>query len=783
MQNTKLVYLNLIIISASVICFEILSTRISSVVFVNNYAFIILSLAILGLGCGGIYSYYKIKKIGSNDLSKFFAKIIVLVGIAFSIFIIAVIKLSITNPFIYFLLLFLPFFCAGIVYSQFFKLFAGNSFKLYASDLSGAATGSLGSIGIFHIFSAPNAILFLSLIVFCSALSFLIPSFKKNKIIGLFSILFLFITLLLFNGTANLLGNVPIGKYSEKDYYHVYPDAENLSQIIDSRWSIHGRSDLVAYINQDEVRQLFIDGAAGTQMYRFSGDVKNFSPLLYNLLMRHTTTIPLLFLRDYEKDNMLVIGPGGGKEVLTGLLDGINNITGIEINPDFVDIVKKYKDFNGGIYTDFPNVKILVQEGRHYIKKADQQFDLIVMALPSTEQLQSIDNFAMNENYLLTVESLKDYMKILTPEGRLVFTVHNRWELIRLIVTALTAFKEEGINYKDAINHFIIIAQDYTPTIVIKKAAFTESEIVYIKNVISRIPKELPSVTYLPYNIKDAKDTRENQLLKSIKEGETSLNNYISNDPYDISPVRDDSPYFYKVKRGIPDDYFWLFIGVVVFCLIVILIPYSLIKKKIKRIDRKALSVPLLIFICIGAGFMILEISLFQKLILYLGSPTVSLSILLSSLLIGMGSGSYFGGKIYINNHLKRLYITSLLIVVVGIVFFILYPLVLNELLTYNLYLRAVISFLMILPLGFLLGIPFPTSLQILKSGNNENLIPWMYGVNGIMSVLGSVLAAILSMLYGFTISFFAGLFFYLIIFNITRSNRKTSGVLKKVNS
>ncbi len=80
-----------------------------------------------------------------------------------------------------------------------------------------------------------------------------------------------------------------------------------------------------------------------------------------------------------------------------------------------------------GIYTDFPNIKILAEEGRHFIKKTESNFDLIVMALPSTEQLQSIDSYAMSENYLLTVEAMKDYLKILTPEGRLILTVHNRW--------------------------------------------------------------------------------------------------------------------------------------------------------------------------------------------------------------------------------------------------------------------------------------------------------------------------------------------------------------------
>ena len=752
MPNLKVVYLNLIVISAAVISFEIISTRISSVIFVNNYAFIILSLAILGLGCGAIYSYYRIKNKQQSELINVIAKLIFFI------------KFNITNPFVYFFLLFLPFFFAGIFYAQLFKYYADHSFKLYASDLSGAAIGSVGTIGIFSLFTAPNAILFLSLLIFSSALSFFISRYKKNKIIGFYSFIILFVILLLFNSNANILGKVPIGEFPEKDFYYVYPDAANISQILESKWSIHGRSDLVAYSNQDQVRQLFIDGAAGTQMYRFGGDVKNFSPLLYNMLMRHTTTIPLLFLRDYEKDNMLVIGPGGGKEVLTGLLDGISDITGIEINPDFVDIVKEHRNFNGGIYTDFPNVKILIQEGRHFIKKSDKQFDLIVMALPSTEQLQSIDNFAMNENYLLSVEALKDYMKIITPEGRMIFTVHNRWELIRLIVTALTAFKEEGISYKDAINHFLIVSQDYAPTVVIKKEAFNQSDIVYIKSIISKIPKELPPVTYLPYNLKEAKNLRENQLLKSIEEG-MSLKDYISNDPYDISAVRDDSPYFYKVNRGIPNDYLWLLIGVSLFNLIVILIPYSMINKKIKKADAKALTLPLIIFVCIGAGFMILEVSLFQKLILFLGSPTISLSILLGSLLVGMGIGSFYGKKIFSENIRKRLFIISLLIVSSGVILFILYPFILNKLLIYNQVLRSIVCFLMMVPFGFLLGIPFPSAIQLLKQEHLEKYIPWMYGINGTMAVLGSVTAVILAMVFGFTISFYVGLSLYFVIF------------------
>lgn len=775
MKNLRAANFNIFIISAVVICFEIISTRISSVIFVQNYAFMILSFAILGLGGGGIFAYYKIKidKNGNDKLSASVVKFLILTAVSLIVFITIIIVLEVTNPFFYFFLLFLPFFFAGIVYSQLFKNFSDNSFKLYASDLIGAAIGSALSLGIFALFTAPNAVLFLSVIIFASALFFIRPLINKNKFIGISSALILSAVLLVIYGQKDFLGRVPIGNYPEKDFYHVYDNVNVESKIIESRWGINGRSDLVEYSHQDVVKQLFIDGSAGSQMYRFNGDVKNPDELLENLLIRHSTSIPFLFLRESEKNNMLIIGPGGGKEVVTGLINGVQRITGVEVNPDFVDIVKKYSDYNGGIYTNFPNVNIEIAEGRHFIKQSEQKYDIILMALPSTEQLQSIDNFASNENFLLTVEAIKDYLKILTTEGRLIFTVHNRWELVRLLVTTMYAFKEVGVNNSEALNHFIVLGEEYAPTVIIKKNKFSEGEISYLKGFIKTIPPDLPRVTYLPYSWNEIDNSVENRLLKTINANQTSIEDYIKNDPYDISPVRDDSPYFYKVNRGVPDDYFKLLIGVVALGVLFIAVPISKIKKaqKKNKNEIKIITAPLLVFISIGLGFMILEVSLFQKLILYLGSPTVSLSILLGSLLIGMGTGSFFGGKIYEDNLKKRLKIISVLIVAAGIILFLIAPLLLNQLLAYSRVLRSLVSFLILLPFGFLLGIPFPTCLKILKHHEMEKYIPWMYGVNGIMSVLGSILAVVFSMLVGFTAAFFIGLLFYLAVFFITNSS------------
>ena len=767
MLKNSIVYFSIFIISATVVSFEIVATRISSVIFVNNYAFIILSLAILGLGAGGIYSHYFLKSNEINESSKVIFRIIILIGISSFFFISATILLTITNHFIYFFLLFLPFFFAGIVYSQLFKFLAEKSFLLYASDLAGAALGSIASVYLLNFLGAPNSVLFLSVLIFCSAIIFLQGRIKKVRQIGSFSILVLFAVILIMNGDGNLLGRIPIGNFPEKDFYYVYPNAVSISQIIESRWSIHGRSDLVQYNNQDMVKQLFIDGAAGTQMYRFDGDTRNPDRLLYNLLILQTSTIPFLFLTEPDKNNMLVIGPGGGKEILTGLIGGVEQITGVEINPDFVSIVKKYRDFNGGIYTDFPNVKIVVGEGRHYIKKADQYFDLIVMALPSTEQLQSIDNFAMNENYLLTTEAIQDYLKILTPEGRLIFTVHNNWELMRLIITSMFAFNKTGINNQEFLNHILILEKDYAPTIVIKKSSFTQNEIAYTENVIGTLPKELPAVTYLPYHWGELKYSLINNFLNEIRNNRTPVQEYIQKDKYNISPCTDDSPYFYKIKKGVPVDYMWLLTGVFIFNLLIIGIPLILIKKKPSTNKVSAVILPMVIFLFIGAGFMIIEISLFQKLILFLGSPTISLSVLLCSLLIGMGLGSFFGGKMFKSDLVKRLTITFITIVIAGILLFIIYPFILNQLLGYSLFICSSVCFVMILPLGFSLGLPFPTAIQYLKQKKMEDYIPWMYGINGSMSVLGSVIAINFSMIWGFTLTFFIGISIYFLLFLI----------------
>ena len=770
--STPVVYTSLFLLSASLLCFEIVSTRIASVIFFQDYAFITLSLALLGIGCGSAFAYYRIKP--GDDPSRMTSRALLALGVLLCFFIVATIEFSITQPFVFLLFVVLPFVASGVVYAQMYRSYSSLSFKLYAADVTGAAVGAMASLGLIGYFGGPNTILLLALVAFTVAAFSLHPTLSTIKRAASYGVLAVSFVLLIMNGRNEFLGMVPIGNFPEKDFYYVYPNAATTSTIIDSRWSIYGRSDLVRYSDQDMVRQLFVDGAAGTQVYRFSGDVQHTQSTLQALLLQHTNAIPFLCLNRDEKRSMLVIGPGGGKEVLLGLFGDVDSITGVEVNPDFVNIVKDHKDFDGGLYTEFPRVRTIVEEGRHFVKQTRETFDLIVMALPSTAQMQNIEPFATSENYLLTKEAIGDYLKKLTPEGRLLFTVHNTWELIRLIATVESVFQDMGVAADEIKNHFVMVEAEYAPTIVIKKKAFTFEEAQRWKSTCLAMPHNIPTVTYLPFGLTDANHSPTSRFLVGASKSPDQLQAYMNVSRYDISPCTDDRPYFYKIFKGIPGEYAWLLVGTLGVSILVLWLPFRSMKGKQGDNSLKNVSLPLMVLACTGIGFMVLEVSLFQKLVLYLGSPTISLSVLLCSLLVGMGAGSFLGRNAFGDDIRKRIHMASIGIVAVGILLFLLSPVLLTMSLGFELPLRAAAGFLVVLPLAVVLGVPFPSCIQMLSLGRNERYIPWLYGVNGTMSVLGSVLAIVVSMLLGFSIAYGVGLFFYLCIVVFTfPSSRK----------
>jgi hypothetical protein len=281
----------------------------------------------------------------------------------------------------------------------------------------------------------------------------------------------------------------------------------------------------------------------------------------------------------------------------------------------------------------------------------------------------------------------------------------------------------------------------------------------------------IPKIEQQSIYIKDGADLFETNLINedllALSKGENSLNYLIEKVDYNIKPVTDNNPFFFNNERGIPRNILPLLIMALVVNLFIVLIGLIFGRKNKKIFDLFVL------FILLGFGFMIIEISLFQKLISYIGSPIVSLSITLSSILVGMGLGSMFGNRIFRGNHKIRLVIFGVVIFCLAIGIFYGISFMFNNLVKYSLFIKSLISAFMLIPIGFALGVPFPSGLAIAKERNLIRSIPLLYGVNATMSILGSVSAIAISTVYGFSLSIIIGALCYL-IFSIIFLIRKT---------
>ncbi len=765
-------FIGVFLLSSSLLSFEILASRISSIIFIYNYAFMVVSLAILGLGCGGIYVFYRWRKHKLVRPYREFSLYSGLFAVSVALFIILIAGIYfIPNKFFYFLFLFPPFFFAGVVLSLAFRAFAGESFKLYGTDLLGAASGALFAIWILNTLGGVNGVLLLSILGSLSSLFFWRERVKPSVGGTLpFALLLTFALLFFLNISFSFLGEIPIGNYPSKDMYNMLTNAYLKAEIVETRWSAFGRTDLVKFRDYDQAMYLFVDGAAGTAMLKFNGDLEAPGKDIEEFEKDFVGFFPFRFLKNDEKNRMLVIGPGGGKEILLGLLTGMKKITGVEVNKGFVDIVKEYSEYNGGIYTKFRNVDIVVGEGRSFLRGSDKKYDVIMLTLPVTKSSRSLEGYALTENYLLTAEAIKDYFNHLTDKGRIVLVLHRPHEILRFVVTALTALKEMGIDNKEAMQRIYTIGRKMKPLVVLKKTPFTPQEMNLRHKFMHELNLDYPPSSYLPY-IEQQTVVLENkkgklpftlkmfnETLMKLAEGDSSLNDVIAASPIDLTPVRDNKPFFYKIEKGLPKDMRSLLRLVVLVNVLLIIVPIVFNRKK-KNVLRF-----LGIFTLLGAGFMLVEISFFQKLTLYLGSPTISLAVLLSSLLVGMGAGSFVSRKFYPYRLRKRLKVFSLGVFSLVILLFFVHSVILNNLLGSSIFVRSFVTSLLLLPLGFVLGVPFPTAITLLKKMNMEHSIPWMYGINGTMSVLGSVLAVALSLVSGFSTALLIGAFCYLII-------------------
>ncbi len=769
-------YSAIFLTSFSLMMFELVLTRLFSVKFDYHFVYLILSLSVMSIGLGGMalkkwYQIFPMNDLPVNVAMTSFTSLILILVLIFD----PVKALGFGGTFsewIYIAAAAVPFFFFGLVMAGVFQKFPHKSSMVYAFDIFGAAIATLVTIPILNQFSVVNVAFLASIILALASLLFSVPA-RDWKISSGFSIVLVLIAAI----GVNIFMEKPVLQVAEnanKDLLRFINNPYEKGKIIDSRWSAFGRTDLVRGKQGSGYLSMFVDGAAGSAMYNWR-EIQADSLKSVHLRYHFGEFFPFYFLTESEKDSAFIIGPGGGRDVVVALLGGVKHITAVEVNPQIVQIMNDYAEYNGGLYRDYPNVNVVVADARNYLRKSNLKYDLIMASIPITKSSRSIEGYSLTENFLFTVEAISEYVDHLTSEGRIVIVAHNDAEIYRLIMMVIEYFNEKGIDPSLSMNHIYTIASGMMPTLVIKKTPFRVEETQARHQLMHKLGF-VNGNFFLPY--RQAPEIRPasllgldlpwrmfDQVLVALYNGQVTPEEVRQAASFDIGAVHDDKPFFYKFQKGLPAPFgvFFLIIVLVFFLLLYMTAikgnpekySFSLFKSVALHPELKWFY---LIFFSSGAGFMLLEIASLQKLNIFTDNPLEAISVLLFSLLLGTGTGSFLSNFIK-ENKFKTISLVSLAIAVVSVALSKLIPAVYQA--NDSIFITSMVT---ILPLGILLGIPFPAAMNKLSAMNLSEYIYLCWGINGIAAITGSVLAMIIGILFGFTFALWTAAVFYILI-------------------
>ncbi len=772
-------------LSAVMLAYEILLTRIASVLLTNQYVFLIVGVSLLGISIGAVSEYFYSRRSSASFASvrpfeegtgedNFPVIGIVLTVLALVAAIILVLKVGPTQgKTVVALSAALPFAASGFVFSRLFRLFTRLTSILYAFDLFGAAVGALIFPVLIDWQGPIQAILFLSAVLSAIALIATAMAFKR----WLLTVPVMVIACVLFLVSSGnvLLGDVPIGRDPNKDLYRLMATQGNSAKIIDSRWSAFGRTDLVQFDSDSSLMAIFIDGAAGANMIRFNGSLSDTSNTIVEAVGGFGGMLPLLDLPDSMKNTALVIGPGGGRDVLLALKAGYKKVTAVDINPQMISIVKDYSSFDGGIYTRFKNVNVVVAEGRNYVRRSDRQYDLITLFMPITKSSQSLNAFALSESYLFTKNAFEDYYDHLANNGTLLAMAHNMPEAAKMMTTAVAALESKGLTVQQAMSRIYILGSDMMPLFGLRKTPVPTWEATFLHLGVHNFGQFDPRLSYIPgagqqmarlplSTSVDRGVPVMKPVFAGVADGKLSLARLETGTGMNLVPPTDNRPFFFQYDFSTPQVLYtllWLSLGLLV---AVLVIPASWFKGLAAANDtrhnvRKFSWWLPVFFISIGLGYIIIELALFQKLVFYLGDPSRSLALLLASLLAGSGSGSLLSNR----TKPSAAVVAGLTSAVLALLILFLVPPILNNLQGASLSKLKAIAAATLFIQGLPMGMLFPTCLRLAEKRLGGPAIPWMWAINGSASVVGSALAIVIAMTSGYNSSLAVGAISYLI--------------------
>lgn len=766
-------YAGIVLVSSATMMLEVALTRLFAVSEWYHFAFLSVSVAMLGYGSSGT-----ILSLLPQNLRR---RLPLLLGIVFPLSILACYLLVNTVPFdsyqlawdsrqvlylaIYYLSLVVPFAASGLIVSFYLSVMPEQTGPLYAANLVGSALGSAGLLVAMSLLGAERTIMAITGLAALGTTSILsatnAPACRRV----------MWMTVALVAVCTGLAWFPPhwmtlrLSPYKTLSYALQIPGAHLAYQ----RWNAYSRIDVVESQRLHSAPGLSLTFAGRLPpQYGMTVDGANLSPI-----SRRTTDADVAFL-DYLPSSLpyklrpqasaLILRPRGGMDVAVALHLGAKRVVAVEDNPLIVHVVRdRYAEFTGCLYRD-PSVTVSTEDPRGALQRTDQQFDIVQFSLTDTYHPLTSGAYSLAENHLYTVEAATLALRRLNEGGLLVLT---RWlqdppsETLRTGALVVTALERSGV--EDPGKHLVALRSWSTMTLLASPSPFARADIDLIRETCQALGYDL---VYYP-GMEPEEANRHNLLPQPVYH--TAFDDLLSSRDrralyqsafYDVSPPTDDHPFsgHYFRWRQIPQILAQLgktwqpfggsgFLLVLAALAMAILATAMLVLLPLLWAPKGQGQAPhrwryLTYFAALGLGYLLVEMPLMQHFILYLGQPALAFAVVLSALLLSSGLGSLLASPARLRVALPTL-----------IVCIVVYPLVLRGLFARSMQMglpaRITIASASLVPLGTLMGMPFPGGLRRVGDAS-PGLIPWIWAINGGASVIGSILATVVALSGGY---------------------------------
>ncbi|MDH3862876.1 MAG: SAM-dependent methyltransferase [Gammaproteobacteria bacterium] len=781
-------------ISAAAIGYEILLMRVLSIVQWHHFAYMIISLALLGYGASGTFiallrSHLEPRFETAYAASALFFSIAMIVcfivaqRVPFNALEIVWDRGQFLNLAVVYVVFFVPFFFAACCIGLAFTCRGGDASRIYFFDLFGAGLGAVLIIVLLFAVSPQTALVLLVLLPLAAS-AIMASTLTSRLPLAIAQLAWL---ALLAIGIPQAHLELRISEYK---------GLSQALQVIDSRILEQSSSPLglITVVDSPTVPirhapglsfntrhippvqlAVFTDADGMSAITRYDGN-----PGSVAYLGDLTAALPFRLL---ENPVVLVLGAGTGSEVLLSLFHGASRVDAVELNPQMTELVAgTYADFAGRIYDD-PRVTVYTDEARGFVARSGGGYDLVQIGLLDSFGASGAGVQALNESYIYTTGALREYLADLEPGGLLAIT---RWikmpprDSVKLIATAIEALRQSGVSEPG--RRIAMIRSWNTSTLLIKNGDLTASEIGRIREFARS--RSFDTV-YFPGMRAEAAN-RFNRLADpylfdaaSALLGD-STGDFFERYKFYVEPASDDRPYFFHFFRwrtlpevmalrkaggaGLIEWGYLVLVATIVQAavlgLVLILLPLSLVRRAWPAGTARRFG---FYFLLLGLAFLFVEMAFIQKFILFLSNPLYSVAVVLSGFLLFAGLGSASSERLARRlpwPGVSPVTVAVAAIAVLALGYVLVLPAVFGRFIGLADPAKIIVSLALIAPLAFFMGMPFPLGLKRL-SGLAPGFLPWAWGINGFASVVSAVLATLLAIEFGFNVVILLALVLY----------------------